>query len=239
MQPPRESVRSSSCRLSTPPHSRWYCIALRSIPALATGRPSSVKPSAPSARRYAISVSSSPRWPEVIAAMNPTGMHASRAAASRSDPSSGAESITGSVFGIAITAPKPPAAAARVPLRKSSLCSWPGLRRCTCGSKKAGASSRPCPLTSSISSSGSPSEPASASAAILPSRTSTSRQASSRARGSSTRTSRSSSWAGGYRPCESVSAAITSTEARAGDPRPVGARHACPLNRETLAPPDR
>ena len=32
--PPRESVGSSSCSASTPPHRRWYCSALRSMPAL-------------------------------------------------------------------------------------------------------------------------------------------------------------------------------------------------------------
>ena len=33
-QPPCDSVGSSSCRLITPPHNRWYCNALRSVPAL-------------------------------------------------------------------------------------------------------------------------------------------------------------------------------------------------------------
>ena len=70
--------------------------------------------------------------------MKPTGTRASRAAASRSERSSGAESTTGSVFGIATTAQKPPAAAARVPVSRSSLCSWPGVRRWTCGSTNAG-----------------------------------------------------------------------------------------------------
>ena len=51
---------SSSCSAMTPPASRWYCSALRSIPAETTGLPSSVKPSAPSARSSAISVSSLP-----------------------------------------------------------------------------------------------------------------------------------------------------------------------------------
>ena len=37
--------------MSTPPHRRWYWSALRSTPALATGRPSSVKPSAPSSHQ--------------------------------------------------------------------------------------------------------------------------------------------------------------------------------------------
>ena len=37
IEPPRESVGSSSCSASTPPHRRWYWSALRSMPALATG----------------------------------------------------------------------------------------------------------------------------------------------------------------------------------------------------------
>ena len=61
--PPRESVGSSSCSASTPPHRRWYCSALRSMPALATGLPSSVKPSAPCSLSSAISVSCSPPRP--------------------------------------------------------------------------------------------------------------------------------------------------------------------------------
>ena len=95
---------SSSCSAMTPPASRWYCSALRSIPAETTGLPSSVNPSAPSARSSAISVSSLPLRPRVIAGMKPTATRASRAAASRRERSTGAESTTGSVFGIATTA---------------------------------------------------------------------------------------------------------------------------------------
>ena len=69
----------------------------------ATGLPSSVKPSAPVSRSSAISVSASPARPVVIEARKPTGTRASRRAASRSERSTGAESTTGSVFGIAIT----------------------------------------------------------------------------------------------------------------------------------------
>ena len=69
-----------------------------------TGRPSSVKPAAPSARSSAMSVSSVPCRPRVIAGMKPTGTRASRAAASSSAPRIGALSIVGDVFGIAMTA---------------------------------------------------------------------------------------------------------------------------------------
>ena len=82
-------------------------------------------------------------------ARKPTGTRASRRAASRSERSTGAESTTGSVFGIAITATKPPAAAARVPESRSSLCSCPGVRRCTCGSTKPGNRWRPSPSSTS------------------------------------------------------------------------------------------
>ena len=46
--------------------------------------------------------------------------------------------MTGSVFGIASTRQKPPAAAARVPESRSSSSSRPGVRRCTWGSTKPG-----------------------------------------------------------------------------------------------------
>ena len=78
--PSPDSAGSSSCSAITPPHSRWYWSALRSIPAETTGLPSSVKPSAPASRSSAISVSSSPCRPRVIAARKPTGTRACRGA---------------------------------------------------------------------------------------------------------------------------------------------------------------
>ncbi len=47
------------------------------------------------------------------------------------------------MFGIAITAQKPPAAAAAVPVSRFSLYSWPGVRRCTCGSTNPGNACMP------------------------------------------------------------------------------------------------
>ena len=125
----------------------------------------------------------------MIAAKKPTGMRAWRAAPSRSEPRIEAESTTGSVFGIAATRQKPPAAADRVPVSRSSLCSWPGVRRWTCGSTKPGNSVRPAPSTSSQPA-GASIAPGSPISAIRPSRTSTSRGASMPARGSSTRAPR-------------------------------------------------
>ena len=114
-----------------------------------TGRPSSVKPSAPCPAQLGHLSQLDALEAARDRREKPTGTRASRAAASRSERSSGAESITGSVLGIAITAPNPPAAAARVPVSRSSLCSWPGLRRCTCGSKNAGSRCLPAPSTTS------------------------------------------------------------------------------------------
>ena len=63
-----------------------------------------MNPSAPAWRSSTISVSASPASPRVTDARKPTGTRASRRAASRSDRRTGAESTTGSVFGIATTA---------------------------------------------------------------------------------------------------------------------------------------
>ena len=78
-----------------------YWSARRISPADATGTPSSENATAPASASSAISVSSSPRWPRVIAARKPTAISASRPAVSTSAPSVAAESTTGSVFGIA------------------------------------------------------------------------------------------------------------------------------------------
>ncbi len=101
------------------------------IPALRIGNPSSEKPRAPASRRSAISVSSSPLISRVTVARKPVGTDAPSRAASRRASTSAASETGGSVFAIAITPQKPPAAAERVPVSMSSLCSWPGVRRWT------------------------------------------------------------------------------------------------------------
>jgi hypothetical protein len=78
-----------------------YCSARRISPGAATGLPSSLKPTAPACASSAISVSSAPCWPFVIAARKPTGISASARAASTRDPNTALESTTGSVLGIA------------------------------------------------------------------------------------------------------------------------------------------
>ncbi len=70
-------------------------------PADTTGFPSSVNAAAPADARSAISLSSSPSWPLLIAAMKPVGTTASTRARSIKAPSTADESTTGSVFGIA------------------------------------------------------------------------------------------------------------------------------------------
>jgi hypothetical protein len=99
--PSPDSDGSSSWSASVRPASFWYWSALRSTPALRTGRPSSVKAKAPESASSAISVSSVPFWPRVIAAVKPVGMRASSRARSRSDARIEAESTTGSVLGMA------------------------------------------------------------------------------------------------------------------------------------------
>jgi hypothetical protein len=101
MAPSPDSVGSSSCSASGLPARRWYWSAWRITPAERTGSPSSLKPAAPAPASSAISVSSSPRWPRVIAARNPVGIRASARARSRRERSTDAESTTGSVFGMA------------------------------------------------------------------------------------------------------------------------------------------
>ena len=102
--PSPDSAGSSSCRAMIPPLSRWYCRALRSIPAEVTGLPSSVKPIAPTSRSSAISVSSSPRRPRVMLARKPVGTRACADASAISELTTDAVSTVGTVFGIATIA---------------------------------------------------------------------------------------------------------------------------------------
>ena len=115
-----------------------------------------------------------------------------------------------------------------MPVSTSSLCSWPGVRRWTCGSKKAGKACRP---SASISSPPSASaSPGVASSAIRPPRTTTSWAPSMPATGSSTvapRRTRSRALAGAHRRALG--------EAHAGCPIGVGCFGASPVGRSGLA----
>ena len=84
-----------------PPQRRWYWSARRITLALAIGRPSSVKPTAPASRSSTISVSSSPFMPLVTVARKPTGTEAPARACSRRALMSAAVETGGSVLAIA------------------------------------------------------------------------------------------------------------------------------------------
>jgi hypothetical protein len=77
-----------------------YWSARRMSPGDCTGMPSSEKAAAPASASSAISVSSAPSWPLVIAARKPTGPPPP-AGALDERAETAAESTTGSVFGIA------------------------------------------------------------------------------------------------------------------------------------------
>src|SRR6202521_2400933 len=69
-------------------------------------------------------------------------------------------SLTGSVLAMQVTAVKPPAAAAMVPVATVSLYSWPGSRRWTCMSISPGATTSPAASRTVTSRRSRPSQPA-------------------------------------------------------------------------------
>ena len=110
-------------------------------PGATTGRPSSVKPAAPASASSPISVSSLPAWPFVIAARKPDRDLAPRARAARRArrarrPSRRPARCSASRGSRSSRRPRPP----RCPVAIVSSSSRPGVRRCTCGSTNAGAS---------------------------------------------------------------------------------------------------
>ena len=105
----------------------------------------------------------------MIAARNPVGTFASRVAVSIRERSTAASSTTGLVLGIAITAQKPPAAAAAVPVRDVLLVLLARRAQVHVGVDEAGE--RCLPSASSVSISGPPtpvSDPGEPSSAMLP-----------------------------------------------------------------------
>jgi len=110
----------------------------RIIPASCTPRPSSEKPTAPSASMSPISASASPLLPTVHAPIGCTRTTPSADARSMMKRTLLPLSVMGEVLGMAQTAVKPPCAAARVPLAMVSLSSRPGSRRCVCTSTSPG-----------------------------------------------------------------------------------------------------
>ncbi len=150
MCPSPRSVKSSSWHTIGNPVWRAYSSAWRMTAADMIGRPSSESATAPARWSASAGASRSPFCPTVTAASGWTRQcPASRARASTHSIHA-ALSTTGSVLGIAHTAVKPPAAAARVPLAIVSLNDWPGSRRWTCVSTRPGASSAPPASTTAV-----------------------------------------------------------------------------------------
>ena len=145
----------------------------------APGRPSSVKPTAPSSRSSAISVSCSPSRPRVIA-----GQEADRDARfARGGVAQRAQQRRGVEHGVGVGHREHRRRSRRRRRRacrvsRSSLCSCPGVRRCTCGSKKAGQQVAPAALDAAPRRARRRACRARASSAISPPRTRTSWRAS-------------------------------------------------------------
>ena len=121
-------------------------------PGATTGRPSSVKPAAPASASSAISVSSAPSWPFVIAARKPTGNDGLglRVLDQRAEHRGRVDDR------LRVRHRQDRAVAARrggraCRRRSSPRPRGPGVRRCTCGSTNAGASTRPSPSTTRCS----------------------------------------------------------------------------------------
>src|SRR5690606_16516636 len=148
MTPPSRNEGSSECVCTTSPSSAAYSQALRNRRESATGTPSSVTITAPAARSAAMSVSSSPLRPLLIAAAGRSLAPATRAARATRSATMPGSSTTGSVFAIDTTVPYPPAAAAARPEARSALTSWPGSGRWPWRSRSAGVTSRPSASTS-------------------------------------------------------------------------------------------
>src|SRR5882672_4206844 len=143
---------SSACWITGILSSRVSSSARRMISAFRTGFPSSEIATAPASTRSSISVSCSPSWPRVTAAIGKTRARPTSRARRTTYSTRGRSSRGGSVFGMQATAVNPPRAAARVPVSIVSFSSWPGSRRWTWMSTKPGQTTAP--RTSTISTSG-------------------------------------------------------------------------------------
>ncbi len=119
------------------PASAASCSACLKSHEFITDLPSSLTAAAPASFIPAISVISTPSWPNVIAPTGSIWTGASFALSSKSITIAG-ESITGFVFGIGHIVVTPPFAAACAPVMTVSLYSKPGSLKCTCKSTKPG-----------------------------------------------------------------------------------------------------
>ena len=195
-RPPRESDGPRSAARAAPDRRGVLQRAAQQAGALAPGarRRRSRRRRGRPARRA--SASCSPAWPAEMAARKPTRHDAPRPPRARAAPRAPARC-------------RPPArcwaSRARrssrrrprraVPVARSSLCSWPGVRRCTCGSTKAGSSVLPVGLDHLDAVAGRRGRRRARRCA--PSRTSTSSRASMPSPGSTTRAPRTSRSAAG------------------------------------------
>src|SRR6266540_7235054 len=115
-----------------------YSSARRMRCGSATGAPSSLKATAPACASSARSASSRPARPRVTQAMGRTRTAPCDCAVRRMNSTAAAESMGGSVLGMAQIVVQPPRAAASVPVAIVSLCSKPGSRRWQWMSTKPG-----------------------------------------------------------------------------------------------------
>src|SRR6266850_6055272 len=152
MTPPPLRSGSSACWITGILSSRVSSSARRMISAFRTGFPSSEIATAPASTRSSISVSCSPSWPRVTAAIGKTRARPISRARRTTYSILGRSSRGGSVFGMQATAVNPPRTAARVPVSMVSFSSWPGSRRWTWMSTNPGQTTAP--PTSTISTSG-------------------------------------------------------------------------------------
>ncbi len=138
MTPSSESEGSSSCRAMRRRTAAGTAARGAASRPLTTGLPSSVKPSAPVSRSSAISVSSAPARPRVIEARKPVGIArvSARRRRERAQDGGGVDRRVGVRHRHERRSRRRRRRA--VPLARSSLCSWPGVRKWTCGSTKAG-----------------------------------------------------------------------------------------------------
>ncbi len=116
MTPPAARVGSSQWSMTGMPKIRQYSSARRMSSAEWTGRPSSETATQPDSTRSPISASSSPAIPLLTQPMGWTRTTPRRAASCTMNSVTDWSSLTGEVLGMAATAVKPPAAAARVPV---------------------------------------------------------------------------------------------------------------------------
>src|SRR5664279_1200040 len=152
---PGVSSGSCACWARTPPSLAISISASRMTSERETHLPSSENIRTPTAPMPAMSASRWPSSPMVTAPMGTTSTSPTSLPRRRSYSQISGVSATGTVFGIAHTAPYPPRAAASEPVSIVSAVPGPGSRRCVWGSTSAGRATSPLQSTRSSVPSGS------------------------------------------------------------------------------------